>query len=315
MSRAEKQGYAAHPERSDLQYPRIMRVHVCIPHYVKEATEPSANPHGYGSLRAGGQFQRSLALNRCLHSLLGLQRQAEITVLNIHEKRIDHAPANLQPLELQISVCTDGEHQLSQVLELFGPRIEVVRLQPDNPRELPLACRDHLIANRAGADLLMYLEDDLVIHDPAFFDKQRWFLEETKHRFSLMPHRYEPVHQAGIHQLLVDGPLSPQFIGRFMQPQANAAQGLYGGQEAVHFDLTDNPHSGCFVVSAQQAEELSEQPLPREGFVGPLETAATLTVLHRYPVMKPSLEHWRFLQVEHGHPSFRSYLNTFPQQA
>ena len=36
-------------------------------------------------------------------------------------------------------------------------------------------------------------------------------------------------------------------------------------------------------------EELSQQPLPREGFVGPLETAATLTVLHRYPVMKPSL--------------------------
>ena len=169
-----------------------MRVHVCIPHYVREASDPSANPHGYGSLRAGGQFQRSLALNRCLHSLLGLQRQAEITVLNIHHKRIDHAPANLPPLELQISVCTDGEHQLTQVLDLFGPRIEVVRLQPDNPRELPLACRDHLIANRAGADLLMYLEDDLVIHDPAFFDKQRWFLEKTEHRFSLMPHRYEP---------------------------------------------------------------------------------------------------------------------------
>ena len=64
----------------------------------------------------------------------------------------------------------------------------------------------------------------------------------------------------------------------------------------MSFDLASNPHSGCFVVSATQADELSQQPLPREGFVGPLETAATLTVLHRYPVMKPSLEHWRFLQ-------------------
>ena len=291
-----------------------MRVHVCIPHFAREEADPAANPQGYGSLRAGSQFQRALALNRCLHSLLGLQRQAELTVLNIHHKRIDHLPAHQTPLELQISVCTDGKHQLDQVLDLFGPRIEVVRLQPDTPRELPLACRDHLIASRAGADLLMYLEDDLVIHDPAFFDKQHWFLEKTGHRFVLMPHRYEPVHQAGLHQLLVDGPLAPQFIGRFMQPQDNAAQGLYGGREAVSFDLTTNPHAGCFVVSAQQAEELSRQPLPREGFVGPLETAATLTVLHRYPVMKPNLEHWRFLQVEHGHPSFRSYLNSLPHQ-
>ena len=154
-----------------------MRVHACIPHYVRGASEPSDNPHGYGSLRAGGQFQRALALNRCLHSLLGLQRQAELTVLNIQHQRIDHTPTNLPPLELQISVCTDGEHQLTEVLDLFGPRIEVVQLQPDNPRELPLASRDHLIANRVGADLLMCLEDDLVIHDPAFFDKQRWFLK------------------------------------------------------------------------------------------------------------------------------------------
>ena len=291
-----------------------MRVHVCIPHYVREATDASSNPNGYGSLRAGVQFRRALALNRCLHSLLELQRQPKLTVLNIHHTRIDHVPALQTPIELHISVCTDGEHQLDEVLDLFRPRIEVVLLQPDNPRELPLACRDHLIANRSGADLLMYLEDDLVIHDPAFFDKQRWFLEKTEHRFSLMPHRYEPVHQAGIHRLLVDGPLDPKFIRRFMQPQANAAQGIYRGQETVHFDLTNNPHSGCFVVSTPQAEELSKKPLPRMGFVGPLETAATLTVLHRYPVMKPNLKHWRFLQIEHGHPSFLRYLNEFPHQ-
>tara|TARA_B100001063_G_C16659306_1_gene500132 strand:- start:81 stop:1007 length:927 start_codon:yes stop_codon:yes gene_type:complete len=291
-----------------------MRVHVCIPHYAREETDAAANPHGYGSLRVGSQFQRCLALSRCLHGLLGLQRQAEMTVLNIQHKRIDRFPTNQPSLELNISVCSDGEHQLNNVLDLFGQRIQRVELQTDDPRQLPLACRDHLINNASGADLLMYLEDDLVIHDPAFFDKQRWFLDKTEHRFCLMPHRYEPVHQGAINQLLVDGPLSPQFIGRFMQPQCDAAQGLYRGQEEVHFDLTSNPHSGCFVVSAQQAEELSQQELPREGFVGPLETAATLTVLHRYPVMKPSLEHWHFLQLEHGHPSFRSYLNSWPHQ-
>ena len=292
-----------------------MRVHVCIPHYAQEQAEAADNPHGYGSLRKDSRFQRSLALSRCLHALLDLQRHAEMAVLNIDRKCIDHFPANHPQLELKISVCSDGEHQLTEVLDLFRSQIERVKLHPETPRELPLACRDHLIRNRSGADLLMYLEDDLVIHDPAFFDKQRWFLEKTEHRFCLMPHRYEPVHQGTINRLLVDGPLAPQFIGRFMQPRSDAAQGLYNGHENVHFDLTDNPHSGCFVISRQQAEELSHKELPREGFVGPLETAATLTVLHRYPVMKPSLQHWQFLQVEHGHPSFRSYLKSFPHQA
>ncbi len=289
-----------------------MRVHVCIPHYTREEAGPAGNPQGYGSLRAGDQFQRALALNRCLHGLLKIERLAEVTVLNIHKKRIDHTPANLPPLELKISVCTDGEHQLNQVLELFRTQIEIVHLQPDTPEHLPLACRDHLIVNRAGADLLMYMEDDLVIHDQAFFDKQHWFLEKADHRFCLMPHRYEIVNQRQIHQLLVDGPIDPEYLGQFMQHQRDAARGIYEGQEAVSFDLANNPHSGCFVVSANQAEDLAQQPLPRKGFIGPLETAATLTVLHRFPVMKPSLEHWQFLQVEHGHPSFRRYLNTLP---
>ena len=292
-----------------------MRVHVCIPHYALGENDPIDNPEGYGSLRARDQFQRALALNRCLNGLLGLKRLEEIAILNIHHKRIDHVEANLSPLELKISVCTDGEHQLDQVLDLFDSRIETVRLQPDTPRELPLACRDHLIANRGEADLLMYLEDDLVIHDHDFFDKHHWFLEKTDHCFCLMPHRFERVNQPKIHQLLVDGPLDPQYLGQFMQPRANAARGVYRGRETVNFDLASNPHSGCFVVSAKQAEELSRQPLPQRGFIGPLETAATLTVLHRYPVMKPSLEHWDFLVVEHGHPSFRKYLNTFPHQA
>ena len=55
-----------------------------------------------------------------------------------------------------------------------------------------------------------------------------------------------------------------------------------------------------------------QQPLPNDGFVSPLETAATLTVLQHFPVLKPAAPHQGFLAVEHGHPSFLSYLQTFP---
>ena len=115
--------------------------------------------------------------------------------------------------------------------------------------------------------------------------------------------------------LMVDGPLSPAFISRFTQPQNNVATGQFRGSEFVSFDIASNPHSGTFTLSAAQATLLQGISLPTEGFVGPLETAATLTVLHRFPVMKPSLDCWKFLRVEHGHPSFLHYINSLPHQA
>jgi hypothetical protein len=51
------------------------------------------------------------------------------------------------------------------------------------------------------------------------------------------------------------------------------------------------------------------------GFVGPIETASTLTVLQFFPVLKPSLRHRSFLSIEHAHPSFLPYLSQFPHRA
>lgn len=292
-----------------------MRVQVCIPHYFREHANPGDNPNGYGSLRSGARLQRSIALSRCITGLLNLQRAAETCQLNISSKSVDHFANGDEPLQIKICICTDGENQLEDVLNLYQNRIEVVSLKLDNPRELPLACRDHLIENHTTADLLSYMEDDVVIHDQLFFDKLNWFHEKTNHQFSLMPHRYERIDAGSMETFMVDGPLSPQFIGQFAKPQTQVANGQFRGVENVSFDIADNPHSGTFCLSQPQASLLRGQELPREGFVGPLETAATLTVLHRFPVMKPSRECWRFLRVEHGHPSFLHYINKLPHQA
>ena len=289
-----------------------MRVNVCIPHFIKEHADATANPNGYGSLRQGATLGRSLAMGRCISSLLSLQRDAKTARLNIAKKQIEHWSNGNPTLEINITVVTDGRHRLNDVLQQFGSRVQVLDVDLDDPRQLPLACRDHLINTDDGADLLAYLEDDLVINDPEFFDKQRWFLEKTNHHFCLMPHRYERCNNGNLDKLLVDGPLTPSFIEQFAKPRTNAAQGSYKGAEAVSFDITDNPHSGMFVVSASQASTLRTGYLPRSGFVGPLETAATLTVLKTFPVMKTNLNNWMFLRVEHGHPSFLHYLNKLP---
>ena len=289
-----------------------MRVQVCIPHYFREHTDPGNNPNGYGSQRRSARLSRSIALARCISALLDVQRRKETCLLNISNRCIEHFANHETSLEVAICVCTDGTNQLSDVLDLYQNKIQVITLPLENPRDLPLACRDHLINNHGEADLLTYMEDDLVIHDKLFFDKLMWFHTNSNHQLSLMPHRYERVDAGNMETLMVDG---PNFTGQFTRPQQHVAHGKFRGMESVSFDMADNPHSGTFTVSRVQAEQLKASALPRVGFIGPLETAATLTVLLPFPVLKPSRECWKFLRVEHGAPSFLHTINSLPHQA
>ena len=51
---------------------------------------------------------------------------------------------------------------------------ETVTVEGD-PMSIPWHCHDQLRARRSAYDWYCYLEDDIVIHDPGFFDKLAWF--------------------------------------------------------------------------------------------------------------------------------------------
>jgi hypothetical protein len=290
-----------------------MRVQVCIPHYFREHADPEANPHGYGSLRRGARLSRSIALGRCISSLLNLRRGQETCLLNISNRTIEHHRNTESPLEIAICIFTDGENMLSEVIDLYKNEIQIVRKSINNPRDLPLDCRDYLIKNHSDYDLLCYIEDDIIIHDKLYFDKIIWFHDQTNHQLSLMPHRYECIDKGNIDKLIIDG---PNFTGdrAIAIPQQKVAYGEFRGVEPVSFDMASNPHSGTFAVSQQQALKLRERFQPRVGFIGPMETAATLTVLLSFPVLKPSQECWQFLRVEHGSPSFLHTISSLAHQ-
>jgi len=287
-------------------------VRVYIPHYLAAEAEPR---HGSG-IGAQRRF-RETAFRRCLLALQGQRRRRRDLLLNIGARVIEAAPLvaageeELPALRLEIRVLTNGRDRLAQVLEDFGGDLREEVLELEDPRQLPLLCRDRLVADEQPADLRLYLEDDLILHDPLFFDKQRWWLDLVEHRQVLMPHRYELVRGGAAGRLLVDGPLARKVVDGLNQPQPAVLRAVFEGREVV-FDRTANPHAGLFVISEQQRRQLLEGPLPREGFVGPLETAATYTVLQRWPVCKPALAHRRFLMVEHGHPSFLPLVESLP---
>jgi len=289
-----------------------MRVSICIPHYFK----PSADDHGYGSTRNTARVTRILSLGRCIGSLLSLQRSKRNCLFTLADKKIDHFTTSsdhaMEAIDIQLTVCTDGENMLDEVLEEFKDFITIKTFNLEDPRHLPIATRDWLLkggSKSVDADLYAYFEDDLVVNDAEFFDKQSWFLSQLGNSHCLMPHRYELVCRRKVGRLLIDGPLRPALVREFAQPKFKAGRGIYRGQTQVNFDIAENPHSGLFIVNREQRDFLAAQVLPVKGFISPLETAATLTVLKYFKVCKPSLDCHDFLTIEHGHPSFTSFMN------
>lgn len=288
---------------------RPLRIRAVIPHFFREGANPV-----YGSGREGVRLERSVALLRCLHGLLALRRMPQDLQLDLIAAQGQPLPAQTlegAPLamEVEIHVVVTGDDYLEEALTQLGPQVRLHQQELEDPRELALAARDWLVQHPQPADLNLYLEDDLVIHDRWLPEKMLWMAECSKQQAVLLPHRYETLRTPGAPpRLYVDGVIEPEELAPWHRPQPGAARGRFRGWQEALFDVPINPHAGCFGLSRQQLQRLQGEELPREGFVGPLETAATYTVGRFFTLLKPAWEHREFLAVEHGHPSFLGYL-------
>lgn len=295
-----------------------LRLRVAIPHFFREGASEASG--GYGSGRRGNRLPRSLALARCLGSVLGLNRAQHDWILNIAERQLELTPApalaGLAAVQVELHLFVSGQHWLQEVVELFAPRLVLHQLELADPMQLPLAAVRQLLDLAPPADLSLYLEDDLVVQDPRYADKLAWFHQRTEHRFVLMPHRLEPTVANAPQRLFVDGPIKPagQQEPVWADQELPVAQGRFWDGQELSFVRAANPHSGSFCLSTPQLEQLRQAPWPPQPFVGPLETAATGTVLGHFPVLKPSWACRDFLTLEHGNPSFLRLLGELPQR-
>ncbi|WP_155724871.1 hypothetical protein [Prochlorococcus marinus] len=295
-----------------------LRLRVVIPHFFREGASEGIG--GYGSGRRGNRLPRSLALARCLGSVLGLNRAPEDWILNMAEQHLERTPVakavGLSGVQVDLHLFVTGQDWLEDVVDVFAGRLQVHQLELEDPRQLPLRAARALIDHANPTDLSLYLEDDLVIQDSLYVDKQWWFTERTQHRFVLMPHRREPTVANAPQQLFVDGPIKAlgQESAVWASDEEEVASGQFWDGQQVIFVRALNPHSGSFCLSEQQLTQLRSLPWPPAQFVGPLETAATGTVLNVYPVLKPSWSNRRFLMLEHSNPSFLSALDQLPRR-
>ncbi len=277
-----------------------------------------AIPHYYNPDPAGGHRHGSLGRDptprvRALADALAAIQQLfgrPQCVIDI-ARRTTAAANRLTATVADVVVCTTSGQHLLDRLPLTGGYFTHLATAAE-PRLLGFEChaalRDRL---SAGYDYYCYLEDDLLVRDPLFFVKLRWFASQLGEESLLMPNRYEVARGRIVHKAYVDGPIRAEATAPFQNvnehPElAGEALGL-----RMVFRRPTNPHCGGFFLTAEQMAAWVAKPyfLDRDTrFVGPLESAATLGVMRTFRVYKPVAENAAFLELEHPGTGFLSQI-------
>ena len=270
------------------------------------------NPEGGGqhaSLRAN-PGPRILALQEQLLCLLRLANHQGS--LDIAARKVVDANQAIRHV-FDFRVVTDGKHS---VLDMLSPEFrsllrEEVR-PPLTPRHLGFEAQKLLAENAdQGFDLLVYLEDDLLIHDPYFFHKIHWFSEQLGPECILLPQRMEmPGSPEIVDRLFIDGAVHSQEL-RTLIPDPPPALAIELPTGVVYFESPRNPHSGCFILTPEQMKRWMSDDCWQDGdcsYVSPLESAATLGLIKVFRLYKPAFACASWLEVQHWGTSFTSLV-------
>ncbi|HKI35793.1 MAG TPA: hypothetical protein VKA46_28315 [Gemmataceae bacterium] len=288
-----------------------MRILFAIPHYVRPAGEGRYAERHHGALDTGPE-PRVAALAACLTGLHQLFQPAHSTI--DHGRRLAHVVAAAVPHQVEVVLCTTRGHHVLDRLPV-GSRYYTHTDTGAAPELLGFACHDVLRDRLGQYDYYGYLEDDLVLHDPAFFVKLAWFNAAAGDDKLLQPNRFEAGLNYLVPKVYVDGELSPQCTAPFQNVNDAPPQTLEVLGRPVVFERTLNPHSGCFFLNARQMAQWARQPhfADRQSrFIGPLETAASLGIMRTFKVYKPALANADFLEVQHHATGYLAQLRLRP---
>jgi hypothetical protein len=146
------------------------------------------------------------------------------------------------------------------------------------------------------------IEDDMVIHDPLFFDKLACFERSFGTQTLLQPTRYE-MAQSGTPAMVVTDPiLSAHDLAPFRRPDQKTRLAFDWHDREQTFALPQNPHSSCYFLSDAQLRHWIGTPwfYDRDAsWVGPIESAMSLSIGRAFDLYKPGAPDPFFLSIEH----------------
>ncbi|WP_341732715.1 calcium-binding protein [Microcoleus sp. EPA2] len=264
------------------------------------------NPSGDGK-HASQRNDPQPRLNALTAAVASLQALYGKSQCMIHIGECATIPANQdQNHEIDIVICTtQGYHLLSQLP--VQPKSFMHHATKCEPLLLGFECQAVLRACLDKYDYFCYLEDDLILHDPWFFNKLNWFRHHGGNGNLLQPNRYEVSPQAPVFKAYIDGDLTHSATSNFQNIEEQRQ--LIGKimEQKIVFERALNPHSGCYFLNAEQMAYWAKQShfLDRDtSFVGPLESAATLGIMRTFRVYKPVSAYANFLEIQHFGSSF-----------
>lgn len=278
-----------------------MKILFAIPHYF----DPQGGA-GYRSL-IGEPQPRVDALSACVMNVHHLFGPAQKTLSIARRLTL---PANAALCHsVNVVICTIGERHLLSRLPVPADVYEQHGCQCE-PKLLGFECQQVLRDALDRYDYYCYLEDDLVLHDPLVFLKLAWFTRQAGMECLLQPNRYETPRNTVGGKIYIDGDIRPHVTGRY-RDQLSVPELRFEalGTDIVFYGAL-NPHAGCFFLTAAQMKHWAAQPWFGDrdaGFIGPLESAATLGILRSFRVYKPAVENAAFFEIQHYDEGYLGY--------
>jgi hypothetical protein len=273
-----------------------MRVFVAIAHYFNNAEEREhIRKLDMGSGR--WPLPRIAALNA---EIVALHRHFGPNAFSINPNEATQFASRSSDV-LDIVVVTVPDRNVLEWIGIEPPTIAVEYFDGD-PLMLGFEAQ-RLMRERAGAyDIYGYMEDDLVITDPAFLEKISWFADKFGETALLMPRRYEQSSSGTLAKVAFSPQLSKsarEFLFR-RNPQPVLSAPWHGREQS--FRIPMNPHAGCYFLTQRQLDKWlrSNSFYDRDAsWIDPLVSAATYApgkLFDIYAAAEP--DPW-FLEIEH----------------
>lgn len=273
-----------------------MKILFTIPHYFEAGARGA--PRNYGSTGRSPE-PRIGALALTISALWQAFGPRQYSLNHASRKGL---PANGRYRnQIAVCVCTAGQRHLLGRLDHLKDRFVQVGTRAEPPL-LGYECHRVLKDNLGKFDFYCYLEDDLVLRDPLFFQKLAWFNAAAEEGALLLPNRYEYAVTGGIHKVYIDGEMRPRASKDFQDPTDRTVLTANALGAPMRFSRTWNPHAGSFFLNQNQMAHWAAQDyfLDRStAFIGPPESAATLGVMRAFRIYKPALPNAGFLEIEH----------------
>ncbi|MHA1539841.1 MAG: calcium-binding protein [Alphaproteobacteria bacterium] len=274
------------------------KILVTIPHYFKPV---KGGNHGSQNKKAAQS--RAVALSQSIANLQSLFSNKQVMIS--HRDRKAYRANAAAEYEVTIIICAIEKYNLLEHLRV--PKNAFSWHKVDNlkePKELGFTCHDVLKENDGAYDYYCFMEDDLIINDPMFFQKLKWFNKKFGDDCVLSPCRFEMSTGMVANRVYIDGTLAKRArtaVPALTKKQKPTLKAKYGETEIILHHPT-NIHSGAFFLNKKQMAKWAAQPHFGENdcsFISPLESAAGLEIVQNFTLYKPHHDNAYFLEIQH----------------